>query len=253
MSPAEFHPKPGSQQMTLSQSRIFFAHQSVGQNILTGVSELISAHEIENLNLIETTDPDDFKQPVFGHACLGNNYEPNTKIQNFKKVLDSGIGELVDIAILKFCYVDIGMDTNINQLFASYMELATYLSRRFPRLVLVHVTIPLTRCKTSLFRKISRLFTENAQACCHKNLLRHTYNNRLIGQYDSETVFDLASIESTHATGKMEHCFCAGENIPSLVPLYTNDGGHLNERGRILVAGKFLQHLSKALLKKNHL
>ncbi len=44
----------------------------------------------------------------------------------------SGIGQHVDVAMMKFCYVDITSGTDVNALFATYRETIAALERDFP-------------------------------------------------------------------------------------------------------------------------
>src|SRR4051794_26799197 len=68
--------------------RIFFAHQSVGANILAGVREL--AREAGVRVRIDDT-------------YVERNGEPLRKLANFEAAL--GAGSRYDVALVKFCYV----------------------------------------------------------------------------------------------------------------------------------------------------
>ncbi|MEF9476235.1 MAG: hypothetical protein L0958_06070, partial [Candidatus Mariimomonas ferrooxydans] len=57
-------------------------------------------------------------------------------------------------------------------------------------------------------------------------------------------LFDLALIESTDSEGGMATFKKCGKSFYSLVPSYTNDGGHLNEDGRRIVAEQLLIFLA---------
>ena len=75
---------------------------------------------------------------------------------------------------------------------------------------------------------------------------RNEFNDMMRNEYeDREPIFDLALIESTFLDGKREMYQENDIIYYSLVPDYTNDGGHLNEKGRKLVAEQLLIFLSE--------
>lgn len=57
----------------LAGKKIFFGHQSVGYDIMEGVSALQKEHPSIRLTIVETTDPSRFDGPVFAHAQVGRN------------------------------------------------------------------------------------------------------------------------------------------------------------------------------------
>ena len=56
-------------------------------------------------------------------------------------------------------------------------------------------------------------------------------------------VFDFAGIESTRTDGQKETFIINGKTYFNIVPEYTNDGGHLNQAGRINAAEQLLLFL----------
>jgi lysophospholipase L1-like esterase len=54
----------------------------------------------------------------------------------------------------------------------------------------------------------------------------------------------MAAVESTYPDGRPCTFRVAGRTYESLVPEYTTDGGHLNERGRRAVAAQLLVFLA---------
>jgi len=69
-------------------------------------------------------------------------------------------------------------------------------------------------------------------------MLRHAYVGR-------EPFFDLAKLESTFPDGSQSTFTKDGNIYAALVPDYTNDGGHLNEKGRRIVAEHLLVYLAQ--------
>jgi hypothetical protein len=77
------------------------------------------------------------------------------------------------------------------------------------------------------------------------NIQRNKFNHLLREQYKSyDPIFDLAKIESTFPNGKTCSFTKNGTIYHSLVPAYTNDGGHLNELGGKVVARHLLMFLA---------
>jgi hypothetical protein len=73
------------------------------------------------------------------------------------------------------------------------------------------------------------------------NILRNEYNQKLRKEYNkSGALFDLAKVESTYPDGRRSTFEKNGKSYYCLVPDYTDDGGHLNEIGRKMVAEQFL-------------
>ena len=95
-----------------------------------------------------------------GHAFIGENEKPLLKIEDFDAKMRSGIGEQVDVAMMKLCYVDITSDTDVDALFATYRETIAALERDFPKVTFVHVTVPLMTEQGLLSKLKSRLTGE---------------------------------------------------------------------------------------------
>ena len=91
----------------LSKKRIYFGHQSVGFNIVDGLLALEKANPEIGLTIKETRDPAQITSGVFAHGRVGQNQAPSSKIRDFTTTLEGGLGENVDVAFFKFCYVDL--------------------------------------------------------------------------------------------------------------------------------------------------
>jgi lysophospholipase L1-like esterase len=57
-------------------------------------------------------------------------------------------------------------------------------------------------------------------------------------------LFDLAALESTFIDGRRAVYQSEGQSFEMLVPKYTDDGGHLNEKGQRIIAEQFLIFLT---------
>jgi len=233
----------------VSQQRIYFGHQSVGYNILEGLRDIAKENPQSILNIVETNDPAILKeQRVFAHAAVGHNTDPASKLNDFSKFLEQGIGNKVDIAFLKFCYVDITEETDVRKLFNSYRETHAFLKRRHPSTTFVHFTVPLTSnqsdIKTMAKNVIKKILGRPVRSY-KDNIRRNQFNDMLRKEYEGrEPLFDVAMIESTLPDGKKVINSENGITFYSLAPEYTDDGGHLNKKGRRIVAQQLLHFLA---------
>lgn len=224
----------------LSNKKIFFGHQSVGYNILDGIKELMLEYTEIKLNVVETSDKTDFKAGVFAHSKVGSNCDPKSKIDGFKKLIDEGLGENTDIAFLKFCYIDFNPNTNIKKVFAEYSDTISKLKKEYPAITFIHVTAPLVKIQTGPKAWVKKLIGRSLDGISD-NVARCSFNELLRKEYEgTDQVFDLAKIESTYPDGKRESFSKEGKIFYAMVPAYTDDGGHLNEKGRARTAAQLL-------------
>ena len=107
----------------------------------------------------------------------------------------------------------------------------------------MHFTVPLTvdepKLKMMAKRLVGRTTTRdlNAKRARYNALLRKEYGTR-------DPFFDLARAESTLEDGRRIVWWGDGVEVESLAPEFSNDGGHLNVRGRRAVASQFLAFLA---------
>lgn len=232
----------------LAKKKIFFAHMSVGLNIIEGIEDVIKDNEQINLKVVETDDPADLGGPVFAHAKLGHNTQPLLKIESFNKMMDSIAQAKPDIAFLKFCYVDINKDSNPDDIFESYAHAIRNLKEKNPQTQFVHVTVPLCSNPLSFKRKVKAIIKTAIRkpGVADDNLKRQQFNELLRKTFTvKEPVFDLAAVESTSSDGFSCYTKKTGQKIPTMLAEYTTDGGHLNEKGRKVVAEQLLIKLAK--------
>jgi hypothetical protein len=232
----------------LGQKKIFFGHQSVGYNIIDGIKDILDERDYIKLNIVETQDSVQFDRPVFAHSRVGQNSDPCSKIDSFKSILDNGVGNSVDIAFFKFCYVDVWRNSDVKNIFDCYRSQMEELKIRYPGTMFVHVTVPLR----STPRGVKVALKEQIKSAIGKpgflddNLKRQRYNGLLNDAYsEKEPFFDLASVESVTPDGARCYVTKGAEKVFVLVPQYTEDGGHLNEAGRRKVAEQLLITLAR--------
>lgn len=220
----------------LASKRIYFAHQSVGGNLLDGVA-MLSREAGVPVRIVETPRAAGLAPGTLGHFFVPENGAPLHKLANFEKAL--GSGSAADIALVKFCYVDIDAATDAAALFAHYQETIAELRARNPRTTFVHVTLPLTTAQTG-WKALAKRMLGRAPYGTIENVRREQYNALLRRAYAGrEPLFDLARIESTAPDGSAVTVAWDGAVVPAMAGAYTDDGGHLNEQGR-LIAGRAL-------------
>jgi len=231
----------------LSGKRIYFGHQSVGYNILDGAREVLAGYPGVNIPI---TEIDQNRPAVEGrgifHSKIGRNGEPLGKIDSFRKiVLDSNGGMGYDIAFFKFCYVDFNGNTNIEEIFDAYKKNVKKIQGARPGLVLVHVTVPLTSGKDFWKDWIrSKLGGKRLQS--DENVKRNLLNEMLRAEYGKRNpLFDLALYESTRQDGSRTIFMRNGRDYEMLADEYTEDGGHLNARGKAWIGKKLILFLAE--------
>ena len=228
----------------IAAKKIYFGHQSVGYNIMTGVSELARDSGARAINIKETKDSNDFNQPIFAHSPVGKNHDPISKINDFKLVIDDGLGDKVDIAFFKFCYVYIYQSTDIKVLFDHYVIAMDDLGLRYKKIKFSHFTIPVKVKPAGIKANIKKLMGMTISGE-EDNLKRNDFNRMLKEKYGSTgRVFDLAGHEATYMDGSINVTKTNGRDNIFLIPEYSDDGRHLNYIGSKIVGGHLLKFLA---------
>jgi len=227
----------------LRTQRILFAHQSVGNNILQGVRELTASAGLSPLNLVELADVDLGAGNFVCDVRAGKNGAPETKVNAFAEIVKGPAGQAIDIALMKFCYVDIDKDTDVDAVFASYWNTVKELRASHPDIVFVHVTVPL-RSRAPGWKRVIKTVVGYGNAADIDAMKRTEFNTLLLNAAGSEPVFDLACVESTYDDGTRCSFEREGKTVYTLIGEYTDDGGHLNELGRRVVAREFIRTLA---------
>ncbi len=226
----------------LATQTIFFGHQSVGDNIVQGVRDLMVEDRRLHLNVVNSADPGGIAGPAFVEAHIGENTRPDSKNDAFRAILDKGLGARGGIAIMKYCYVDIGPGTDVQRMFREYAGLVSQLKLMYPALKIVHVTVPLTTVEPAGKAWLKELLGKPTTRA--DNRKRNQFNQLLRENYQAKEIFDLAQVESTHVDGSREYFVEGAQKVYVLAPEYTVDGGHLNEAGRRAAAQRLLLTLS---------
>lgn len=196
---------------------VLFGHQSVGYNIMDGLGGLESEdYDRYHLNIqawpdTSTYDGDD----LFGHFDVGANWEPDVKVDDFEAwVQANDFGSHVDVAMMKFCYVDFDEGTGAPaDIFAHYRDTMAALEAAYPDVTFVYWTAP--------------LMTDGSA--------RRDEFNGLLRDYCRTTnrpLFDIAAIESHDPSGAA----VTSGGREAMYPAYSDDGGHLSWQGQLRVA-----------------
>jgi len=202
----------------LARRRLFWGHQSVGDNLIDGAGSL-------GYGWNGVWGGSDYDGTTWGHGYVEDNGDPWRKIRSFGSfVRDAGIGARVDAAGFKFCWIDFEPDTDVEALLDAYDAALADLAGDYPALRFLHVTTPLT--------------SDDAA----RNAVRWRYGRSLIDAHaGTGVVLDLAAIESTDSNGQA----CTLGGVRRLCDEWRDDEGHLNAAGRSHAAKAFLYAYSR--------
>jgi len=224
----------------LSQKKVYFGHQSVGTNIIDGIEMLAKQNPSIKLNITKTTNKADFTQGIFAHSSIGGNTDPKSKVDDFEKILDGGIGAAADAAGMKFCYIDFNARTDVQKVFDEYKQSIDKIKNNYPKMTIIHFTVPLLKVQSGPKAWVKKIIGRTLDGT-GDNIKRLEYNALLQKEYGAkDPIFDISKAESTYPDGKRETFNKDGQTYYALVPAYTNDGGHLNEKGKKVVADQFI-------------
>jgi hypothetical protein len=228
---------------SFSRKKIFFGHASVGQNIVQGMKDIVATDpRFGKIRIVDFSEAMGVEGAGFYHAMNGENGFPKTKCNAFLNLLEKGrLGDRLDAGLFKFCYVDIDRDSNVQEIFDLYVATVEEARKEFPKLRIVHVTIPLYVHPSGVkgfVRDILRPDMANVNRNRFNELLRERYSG-------SDPIYDLARVEYEMGQGKTSGFTYRGKAYHSLAERYTDDGGHLNETGRFRAAKELIRILSE--------
>jgi hypothetical protein len=233
----------------LAGKKVFFAHMSVGRNILDGVNDVLQKQSVISQIVLETSNPDEMIQPGLYHTMLGYNAQPLEKISSFRSLLEQIRPARPDIVMMKFCYVDMMEDTDVNTLFDTYQKTIQQVQATMPGTVFMHCTVPLESTPLSLKEHGKEMVKAvlGRTTIVNNNEKRMQYNNLVRQTWPASQIFDIALIESVTPEGFLCCKARPEQNIPFLAANYTSDGGHLNQLGAHRAGQQFLISLVNAV------
>ena len=229
----------------LAAKRIYFGHQSVGENVMEGVADLVRAEPRIGLRVRAGEAALDDSGGVFAHGRVGRNGEPGLKTDDFARRIEGPLRGRVDVAFHKYCYADILESTDVPAVFDHYQKTMARLRAEFPEVLFVHVTTPLVRVQSGP-KAALKLLLGRTPGRYAGDFARERFNQLMRSAYlGKEPLFDLAAVESTRPDGSREVIRAGGRSGYALVPAYTSDNAHLNELGRRRVAEELLVFLAR--------
>jgi hypothetical protein len=110
-----------------------------------------------------------------------------------------------------------------------------YLSKKYPRVVFMHYTVPLVVKPKGLKGIIKILAYDH-------NINREKFNQLLRNNYNKDLVFDLAHYEASWPDG---HLNTYSADRLALRDDYSDDGEHLNKKASDYIAEQLLVFLSE--------
>jgi hypothetical protein len=229
---------------------VYFGHMSVGGNMVSAMPDVFAQAGVTAPEIVESTEAVD-AGPGFVHSHIGTNGDPLGKIAAFDKILRSGMGDAVDVAAFKLCYVDLHDGDDVDTIFDAYRDTMTALERDYPDVTFLYLTVPLTtevdgpieRAK----RRVKAVLGRDNPVAPEHNVAREQLNSRIRAEYaDSGRLFDIAAIQSTSADGTRRVRSHNGAEYFAMENFLASDPGHLNPDGGAIVASAFLAAISDA-------
>lgn len=216
---------------TAGRQHVFFAHQSVGANLLAAMPGLYAERGLP--------------VPAIQDVAIGENGDPLGKVADFDSRIRGGVGDEVDVALMKFCYVDIDSRTDVKQVFATYRDTLAALQRDYPDVTFLHVTTPLTT-DPGMRARVKKLLGRDPHTGPADNLARERMNELMRAEYPADRLFDLAAVESTKPDGERSTGTSGGRRYYSLWDGYAADAGHLNTAGATVASAHLLGLIAHA-------
>jgi hypothetical protein len=198
-------------------AKVFFGHQSVGQNTIEGAAALGFKFE-------EVKGATDYSGPKLGHAFLDKNREPLQKIQGFDQMVGK-IGS-ADVAGMKLCWIDFDTKSDVARVQNAYVSTINKVVDQNPKTHLFHVTPPLTTDDPKL----------NKARVAYGEWMKNTYADKAV-------VFDLGAVISTKEGGSA----CEAGGARKLCDEWASDEGHLNDKGKERAAKALLYAIYRSL------
>lgn len=229
----------------VSSKSYFFGHQSVGRNMLDGLRMVMEDNPTLKLDIRNSESVSNVAPGAFLHSNVGKNRFPQTKIDQYQSALEGGLGNSVDAAFLKFCYVDLANENDPVELFQTYKASVEALKLKYPETRFVHFTLPLKSVPTGLKVSVKNLIGKEIPQQMD-NIKRAQYNELLREAYVGvDPVFDIARYESIDpATGEAFTFKYDGKEYEAMSPGNTYDGGHLSDKGKRWIAEQLIVFLA---------
>ncbi len=229
---------------TMSATRVLFAHQSVGNNIIDGLSTVYREQDLPAPTPVALADAG--ANDHFVHVRIGVNGDPLGKIREFESLVRRDAAGEIDVAVLKLCYTDVDSQTPVSEVFEAYRSTLSELTHEYPDTQFVAATVPLQVRRDSI-GNLKALLGGGAYLAPEHNAARERFNSLLRAEYaPSNRLFDIAAIESTDPTGQRNAGRLDGDTFYALHSDYAADAGHLNTIGAARAAEGFVAVVADA-------
>jgi hypothetical protein len=230
----------------LAKARVFFAHQSVGGNLIEGLQVLARDNGVA-LQVRDVAREPSVPNQTFGHVFVGENGKPLAKFDEYKDRLTKQQGTPPELAMVKLCYLDFTASTDPKAVFARYQADLAALRAQLPTTRFVHITTPLTTIESGPKAWLKRMIGRSPWGVI-ENQKREQYNQLMRSAYAGrEPLFDLAKLEATAEDGSRTLTISGDTQTAALTPAYTSDGSHLNPHGERVAARSLAGVLAQAL------
>jgi hypothetical protein len=220
---------PQSLMDQIGQLKWYFAHASIGECIMEGVTNLHLAspgfYQLQGFqagsNPPATNPPGRIYEDNRGNPNFYGDYQ--TKINLFSTAVSNGWHyPFVNLAMNKFCYIDIWNTTSSSLVateLSSYLKSMTNLEAAFPETVFVYATMPITYTNASA----------DFSGPFNNNYWRNVFNNSLRAwcATNNRPLFDVADIEC-HDTNGDPWTFTLYGSVGQQLWFGNNQGGDFN-------------------------
>src|SRR5580765_2034713 len=150
---------PRSSWDRLAQRKLYFGHQSVGDNLVAGVRELLESHPVVSLRIAKLDGVPRFDGPEFLESRIGKNGDPASKTDRFAELVDGGLAEDGAVLFHKYCYGDFWdpEGPKVDEVFERYKATMRRLHEQHPGVTFVHFTIPLGAPKLAMKTRVKKM------------------------------------------------------------------------------------------------
>lgn len=232
---------------SLADLRVAFGHQSVGDNIIAGLSASYAAAGLARPDIVRSRTPHSGDAPAVFHMDIGRNGDPIGKIDDFAAVLGNGMGESVDVALMKLCYVDINRSTDVVAVFKKYRSTMAALEKAYPEVTFLYTTTPLTTEEGAEAVRRSDIDSVKGGPLASGNMARERYNALVRQEYAATgRLFDIAALEAQRDDGRVMAGSHGDVHYYVLNPDLSRDRGHLNKKGSRQLATALVQVIAEA-------
>lgn len=225
----------------VGQGRVFFAHQSVGQNLIDALPEVTSRLGVAE---IPVTGIDEADRGI-AEVAIGVNGDPLGKLEEFASLLRGGLAHRVDIAVLKFCFMDFEPPAPpAEEVFEAYRATMGELETEFPDVTFVYTTVPLVTDRT-IGDRVQNLLGRSTHRLPTHNVAREEFNSRIRAEYaGTGRLFDIASFVAADAGGTVTYRESGGREYAAMDGRLAADPGHLNPDGAAFIGSAFVAFLA---------